>query len=78
MCQRESVQEELDQQQMLHVIYAYWKSIDRDWRPMNGAKILQIDDNRSSEIPPLATGCKTINGASNFARVDVLFSTIQS
>lgn len=51
-------------------------SNDRDW-PMNEGKILQIDDNRSSGIP-LLTSCKTINGASNFVRMDVLFSTIQS
>lgn len=52
-------------------------SIDRDW-PMNEAEILQIDDNRSSRIPMLVTSYKTINGASNFVRMDVLFSTIQS
>lgn len=61
----------------MYVIYAYSKSIDRDW-PMNEAKILQIDDNRSSGIPLLVTSCKTINGASNFVHMDVLFSTIQS
>lgn len=52
-------------------------SNDRDW-PMNEEKIFQIDDNRSSGIPLLVTSCKTINGASNFVRMDVLFSTIQS